>query len=127
MRGIAKITAVTIVAEVGRFSRFSYPTALMGYSGLVPSEHSSGGPDKAKRGAIMRACPPRFRAQRFAGHGEYTRSGTGCAFVASGSPAAGRDLQNSAYHDSSLERLLLMHCPRSAKKIPSVASSGLRG
>lgn len=55
LRGVAKTTAVTIVAEVGRLSRFDHPQQLMGYSGLVPSEHSTGGPRKAKRGAITKA------------------------------------------------------------------------
>ena len=43
LRGFAKLTAVTIVTEVGTFQRFRKPTELMGYTGLVPSEYSSGG------------------------------------------------------------------------------------
>jgi transposase len=43
LRGVAEIGAVTIAAEVGELSRFSGARQLMGYSGLVPSEHSSGG------------------------------------------------------------------------------------
>ncbi len=42
LRGIAHIAAVTLVAELGPISRFSSARQLMGYSGLVPSEHSSG-------------------------------------------------------------------------------------
>jgi transposase len=42
LRGVAKLTAVTIVTEVGTFERFRKPTELMGYTGLVPSEYSSG-------------------------------------------------------------------------------------
>jgi len=42
MRGIALINAVTIVAEVGDFSRFGNPRQLMAYLGLAPSGHSSG-------------------------------------------------------------------------------------
>jgi transposase len=42
LRGVAKLTAVTLVTEVGTFKRFRRPTQLMGYTGLVPSEHSSG-------------------------------------------------------------------------------------
>ena len=42
LRGIAKITAVTFVAEVGRPSRFENAKQLMAYAGAVPSEHSSG-------------------------------------------------------------------------------------
>ena len=53
MRGVALITAVTVVAEVGDFSRFSNPRQLMAYLGLVPSEHSSG--TKVRRGGITKA------------------------------------------------------------------------
>jgi transposase len=42
LRGIAQVAAVTLVAELGEISRFSKPTQLMAYSGLVPSEYSSG-------------------------------------------------------------------------------------
>jgi transposase len=42
LRGVAKVTAVTIATELGQISRFDKPRQLMGYSGLVASEHSSG-------------------------------------------------------------------------------------
>jgi len=42
MRGINLVTAMGVVAELGDLSRFSKPTQLMAYLGLVPSEHSSG-------------------------------------------------------------------------------------
>jgi len=42
LRGIAKVAAVTVVAEVGQLSRFARARQLMGYSGAVGSEHSSG-------------------------------------------------------------------------------------
>ena len=42
MRGIALVTAVTIVAEAGDLRRFKTPRQFMAYTGLVPSEHSSG-------------------------------------------------------------------------------------
>jgi transposase len=54
LRGVAKITAVGVVSEVGNFSRFAKPQQLMGYTGSVPSEHSSGGPGKARRGGITK-------------------------------------------------------------------------
>jgi transposase len=53
LRGVAKVSAVTVVAEVGRLSRFETPRELMSYAGMVPSEYSSG--SKASRGAITRA------------------------------------------------------------------------
>lgn len=52
LRGIAQVTAVTIVAELGQVSRFAKATQLMGYSGLVPSEDSSG--ERKRRGAITK-------------------------------------------------------------------------
>jgi transposase len=52
LRGISKLTATTIVAEVGTLSRFERASQLMSYSGAVPSEHSSGG--KTRRGAITK-------------------------------------------------------------------------
>jgi len=43
LRGVAEVTAVSLVAEVGQFSRFRSPRQLMAYAGLVPREYSSGG------------------------------------------------------------------------------------
>jgi transposase len=42
LRGVGKVVAVSVVAEVGSLSRFSNPRQLMSYSGLVSSEYSSG-------------------------------------------------------------------------------------
>jgi transposase len=52
LRGIAQISAVTIVAEVGKLSRFAKPRQLMGYSGGVASEDSSG--ERIHRGGITK-------------------------------------------------------------------------
>jgi transposase len=42
LRGIDFVAAVTLVAEIGDFSRFAHPRELMGFLGLVPSEFSTG-------------------------------------------------------------------------------------
>jgi transposase len=52
LRGVAQTTAATIVSELGSLSRFESPRQLMGYSGLVPSEHSSG--NRIQRGSITK-------------------------------------------------------------------------
>ncbi|MCX6552081.1 MAG: IS110 family transposase [Acidobacteria bacterium] len=52
LRGVARLSAVTIVAEVGELSRFDHPRQLMGYSGLCPREHSSGA--RQQRGGITK-------------------------------------------------------------------------
>jgi transposase len=43
LRGVQELTAMTLVAEVGDFSRFEDARSLMHFFGLTPSEHSSGG------------------------------------------------------------------------------------
>jgi transposase len=53
MRGVALVTAVCVVAEVGDLTRFANPRQLMAYLGLVPSEHSSG--ERRRQGAITKA------------------------------------------------------------------------
>lgn len=52
LRGVGKMTAITIVSEVGQLSRFAKARQLMGYSGAVASEHSSG--ERASRGGITK-------------------------------------------------------------------------
>jgi transposase len=52
LRGVRQMTAVTIVTEIGQLSRFARPKQLMGYSGAVPSEHSSG--ESRRQGAITK-------------------------------------------------------------------------
>ena len=42
LKGVGQLTAITLVAELGDFSRFSSPKQLMAFLGLVPGEYSSG-------------------------------------------------------------------------------------
>ena len=50
LRGIDKLSAMTLLAELGDISRFQSPRQLMAYLGLVPGEHSSGA--RRRLGAI---------------------------------------------------------------------------
>jgi transposase len=52
LRGIALVSAVTIVAEVGALSRFARAPQVMGYSGMGAREDSSGG--RTRRGGITK-------------------------------------------------------------------------
>jgi transposase len=52
LRGFSTLHAVTWVAEIGDFTRFTSPTGLMSFIGIVPSESSSG--QKRRQGAITR-------------------------------------------------------------------------
>ncbi len=49
-RGIATITALGLIAEIGDFARFSHPRELAAWLGITPSEYSSG--DQQHRGHI---------------------------------------------------------------------------
>lgn len=52
LRGLSTLSAMTLLAEIQDFRRFEHPRRLMGFVGLVPSEHSSGA--KERRGGITK-------------------------------------------------------------------------
>jgi transposase len=52
LRGIDTLTALSLVAEIGDFSRFSCAEEFMAFVGLVPSEHSSG--EQRRQGSITK-------------------------------------------------------------------------
>src|SRR5207249_4027023 len=60
-RGVAYLGGLTIASEVGDWRRFATAPAFMGFTGLVPSEHSSGG--SVRRGRITRAGNAHLRSQ----------------------------------------------------------------
>jgi transposase len=75
LRGVNVISAVVLAAELGDIARFDTAPRLMGYLGLVPSEHSSGearqqgritrtGNGHARRILVEAAWAYRFRARR---------------------------------------------------------------
>jgi transposase len=52
LRGVRTLTALTLIVEVGDFARFGSAAEFMGFTGLVPSEYSSGG--RRQQGAITK-------------------------------------------------------------------------
>jgi transposase len=69
LRGVALISAVTFMAEIGDVRRFETPVKLMAYLGLVPSEYSTG--KTTKRGGITRAGNSRVRHKLIEGAWTY--------------------------------------------------------
>jgi len=61
LRGMALLHAATLVAELGDFNRFEHPGRLMGYLGLVPSEHTTG-TDRQQGGITKMGNAPARRA-----------------------------------------------------------------
>jgi transposase len=60
-RGVAQLAALTIAGEVGDWRRFPAARAFMGFTGLVPSEYSSG--HSVHRGHITKAGNAHLRTQ----------------------------------------------------------------
>jgi transposase len=60
-RGIAYLGALTIASEVGDWRRFPAARTFMGFTGLVPSEYSSG--ESVHRGHITKAGNAHLRTQ----------------------------------------------------------------
>lgn len=58
-KGIASITALSFIVEIGDFRRFANAKSFMAYMGLVPSEYSSG--SIRKTGRITKAGNARLR------------------------------------------------------------------
>ena len=52
-RGIATLTALGLIAEIGDFARFAHPRELASWLGITPSEYSSG--DQQHRGHITKS------------------------------------------------------------------------
>jgi transposase len=60
-RGIARLGALTIASEVGDWRRFPAARTFMGFTGLVPSEYSSGA--SVHRGRVTKAGNAHLRTQ----------------------------------------------------------------
>jgi transposase len=63
LRGIGLIIAISIVAEIGDFKRFSNARQLMAFLGIVPGEHSSG--SSVRPGGITKTGNAPLRALLF--------------------------------------------------------------
>jgi transposase len=78
--GIDDLTALTIAVELGDATRFSAARQVMGFTGLVPSEHSSGATQK--RGGITKTGNAHLRRVLVEAPGTIgagRRSAIGCA------------------------------------------------
>ena len=60
-RGVTRLGALTLAAEVCDWARFPTASMFMGFCGLVPSEHSSG--QRTQRGGITHAGNTHLRTQ----------------------------------------------------------------
>ena len=93
LRGVALISAVTFMAEIGDVRRFETPVKLMAYLGLVPSEYSTG--QTTRRGSITRAGNARVRHKLIEGAWTYrlqARPGERKLYILKEQPAEIQDI-----------------------------------
>jgi transposase len=113
LRGFAFINAVVVTAEIGDLRRFERPRELMGFVGLVPSEHSSG--ERVRRGGLTKTGNGRARKALIEAAWTYARPAR--APTASQYPEALLAIADKARHRLSRRyRQLLAH-----GKLPQVA------
>ena len=84
-RGIAYLGGLTLASEVFDWRRFGSETAFLGFTGLVPSEHSSG--ETVRRGHITKAGNGYVRTQLIESAWSYQHH-----------PAVGVDLKRRQQH-----------------------------
>ena len=101
--GIKTLTALSVIVEVGDFTRFPKADRLAGYLGLVPSENSSG--EKQSRGGITKAGNTHVRKLLVESAQNYTRGAVGQKSMALKRRQSGNTPQVIAYADKANERL----------------------
>jgi transposase len=96
LRGYRLINAASLVAEIGDPRRFASPRELMGYLGMVPSEHSTG--DTVRRGGLTKTGNRRARKVLIEAAWTYTRKAKMACGRAGRQPAAVRAIAEKARH-----------------------------
>lgn len=101
--GIATHTALSLLAEVGDFSRFRSAPQFAAYLGLVPGEHSSS--DKQHRTGITKAGNSHLRRLLIESAHCYSRGAVGKKSKAQKERQAGNSPEVVAYADRAVDRL----------------------
>ena len=101
--GIATHTALSLLAEVGDFSRFRSAPQFAAYLGLVPGEHSSS--DKQHRTGITKAGNSHLRRLLIESAHCYSRGAVGKKSKAQKERQAGNSPEVIAYADRAVDRL----------------------
>ena len=101
--GIATHTALSLLAEVGDFSRFRSAPQFAAYLGLVPGEHSSS--DKQHRTGITKAGNSHLRRLLIESTHCYSRGAVGKKSKAQKERQSGNSPEVIAYADRAVDRL----------------------
>ena len=101
--GVKTYTALSVIVEIGDFTRFAKPEKLAAYLGLVPGEDSSG--EKRRRMGITKAGNAQVRKLLVESAQSYTRGTVGHKSVKLKQRQNGNTAQVIAYADKANERL----------------------
>lgn len=96
LRGYRLVNAASLVAEIGDPRRFASPRDLMGYVGMVPSEHSTG--DTVQRGGLTKTGNRRARKVLIEAAWTYARRAKAASSRAARQPPAVRAIAEKARH-----------------------------
>jgi transposase len=96
LRGYRLINAASLVAEIGDPRRFASPRELMGYLGMVPSEHSTG--ETVQRGGLTKTGNRRARKILIEAAWTYARRAKVASTRAGRHPSAVRAIAEKARH-----------------------------
>jgi transposase len=96
LRGYRLINAASLVAEIGDPRRFASPRELMGYLGMVPSEHSTG--NRVQRGPLTKTGNRRARKVLIEAAWTYARRAKAACPRAGHQPPAVRAIAEKARH-----------------------------
>ena len=104
LKGVTKQGALTVVAEIGDFSRFETPNELCSYLGLVPGENSSG--ERESRLGITKLGNGVVRTQLVESAQAIVRGSPGRKSKKTSSKQAGMPARVISYCDRATERMM---------------------
>jgi transposase len=123
LRGYRLINAASLVAEIGDPRRFANPRQLMGYLGMVPSEHSTG--DTVRRGGLTKTGNRRARKVLIEAAWTYARRAKTAPRTAHQSAAVRAIAEKARHRLSGRYRRLTAHGKLGVVAIAAVARESL--
>jgi transposase len=124
LRGYRLINAASLAVEIGDPRRFASPRQLMGYLGMVPSEHSTGA--RVRRGGLTKTGNGRARKVLIEAAWTYARPAKAPVRATARQPAGVRAIADKARHRlSGRYRRLVARGKRAPVAVAAIARESL--
>ncbi|HEY7611067.1 MAG TPA: IS110 family transposase [Alphaproteobacteria bacterium] len=121
LRGYRLVHAATLAAEIGDPRRFASPRQLMGFVGLVPSEHTTA--DRVRRGPITKTGNGRARKVLIEAGWSYAHAAKGGAITAP--PAVAAIAEKARHRLTRRYRQLIARGKRAPVAVTAIARESL--